>query len=101
MEEPSVEAKYLSSLRKLKVAAPENTLGFFFTCSVTRLNRASFSTIGTSKGSLSKGVAHRSRYALTGASWMGLGWVAAFAFATIAASLVILAISSCITTGEA
>src|SRR5260370_40806278 len=99
MEEPSVEAKYLSSLRSESAAVEEKTFAPFLASSETRRRRPSFSAIGMAKGSLSCGVAQRSRYALTGGSWTGLGWLVAFARAMMTASPGTRAISAGATVG--
>ena len=79
-----MDAKYLSSLRRLRVAVPlRRPSRLFLASSETRRSRSSFSAIGTANGSFSCGVSQRSRYALTGASCTGLGWMVALALAMI------------------
>ena len=52
MDEPSVEAKYLSSLRTFSAATLPKTRLFFFTSSAAFCSRSSFSATSTANGSL-------------------------------------------------
>src|ERR1700722_13616272 len=100
MEEPSVEAKYLSSERKLRFAPAEKMRSFFFTSLAAARIRSSFSARGTVKGSFSFGVAHLVLYAATGASSTGFDCSTELAFATETASPVMRTISAVLTKGE-
>src|SRR5580704_10209288 len=100
MEEPSVDAKYLSSERKLRRAPEEKIRSFFLTSLAAARIRSSFSTSGTVKGSFSFGVAHLVLYVATGASSTGFAWSTELAFATETASSVMRTISAVLTKGE-
>src|ERR1022692_861603 len=100
MEDPSLEAKYLSSARAARKPKAAKTLGSFLMMSVALCIRSSFSSTATANGSFSNVDLQRSVYALVGASWTGLACSAELAFATTTASRVMRAISSAVTSGE-
>src|SRR5438046_611155 len=101
MDEPSDDAKYLSSARNVRLQKDEKTRCSFLISAAAERISSIFSSSETLNGSRSCGVCQRSRYALTGASSTGLDLSAALARATPTASRVTLAISTLLTNGEA
>src|SRR6185295_1837965 len=101
IEEPSLEAKYLSSAWNPSEPNADMTLGFFFTVRAALWISSSFSSTDTLNGSFSCGTVQRSTYALVGASLTGAAWSARLAFATVIASRVMRAISAVVTIGDA
>src|SRR5258706_12284901 len=101
MEEPSEEAKYLSSERKVRLHNDEKTRFSFFTSAAAERISSSFSSMETLNGSRSCGVCQRTRQAVTGASSTGSDFSPALARATPTASRCTRAISSGLTNGEA
>src|SRR5579864_3099692 len=101
MEDPSLEAKYLSSERKNKYPRATKIFGSFFGVAAAPRISSSFWSRGTEKGSFSKADVQRSVYDLVGANCTGLACKAEFALATTNASRVMRAISDAVTRGEA